>query len=308
MTQPALAGGGSTPVPIDVSPADLYSVSKTFAGGQDRLMSILDTLFNALDGCAGMAGDDDAGHKFAAMYDPAAAALIRTLCVAVGSIGGMSTGLVTTANNYVQAEHHSTAGSKPYPVYFQPPGVFESVVYSAPLSAVGPGSGGLPGPLSKYWPNGHQDKLRHAADALRKASSDLQDLGNDLHSTVNGITDFNTSASIDAMAKFWSLIWADGQDTKAPLSTAHQACDQLAQVCEKYADAIDKAHSSIEDALVGAGIAIGFTSAVGALLTLFTGGGSDVVAAELDMAEASAILGPRWPSSPPKSRPLTSPR
>jgi hypothetical protein len=128
MSRPAPVGGGSAPAPIDVSPADLYSVSKTFASGQDRLESILGRLLAALDGCAGMAGNDDTGHKFASKYDPAAAALIKTLSAAVGSIGGMSTGLVTTANNYVQAEHHSTAGSKPYPVYFPPPSVLESVV------------------------------------------------------------------------------------------------------------------------------------------------------------------------------------
>ncbi|MGH3773369.1 MAG: hypothetical protein ACRDRW_18575 [Pseudonocardiaceae bacterium] len=293
MSWPASAGGGSALASIDVSPADLYSVSKTFASGQDQLESILGTLSTALDGCAGMAGDDDTGHKFASKYDPVAAALINVLAAAVGSVGGMSTGLVTTANNYVQAEHHSTAGSKPYPVYFPPPFVLESVVcLAAPSSAVGPGSGGLPGPLSKYWPNGHQDMLRRAADALRTASSDLQNLGNALHGAVNSITDSNSSASVDAMAEFWSLIWTDGQNTKAPLSAAHQACDQLAQFCEKYADAIDKAHSSIEDALVGAGIAICVTSLIGGLFTLVTGGASDVAAAELDVAEASAILGP----------------
>ncbi|MFI9075923.1 hypothetical protein ACIGW8_05350 [Streptomyces sioyaensis] len=58
-----------------------------FAKGQDRLDSLSSTLNTALQNAAGMAGNDDDGHKFGKKYDPAANALFRTLSGAVRAIG-----------------------------------------------------------------------------------------------------------------------------------------------------------------------------------------------------------------------------
>ncbi|MGQ4511804.1 hypothetical protein [Streptomyces sp. DW26H14] len=76
------------------------------------------------------------------------------------------------------------------------------------------------------------------------------------------LTDNNSDESVRAMAEFWAKIWQSGGDTrKAPLSAAHDACDSLAAACEKFAHAIDEAHSSTEEKLAGAGVAIGLTTA-----------------------------------------------
>ncbi len=240
-----------------------------------------------------MAGNDDYGHHFATKYDPAADALFRTLAAACRAIGHHATGLVTTANNYLKADHHSDAkASKAGPHTFPVPMVFTDVVYPTPASAIGPGHTSVPDVIAKYWPNGHQDKLRSAADAYRTAAGKIDDLGHRLHQQVVSITDNNSDDSVDAMADFWASIWRGGHGAdKAPLSAAKHACDQLAKACDGFAQAIDDAHSETEHRLTGAGIAIGLTTALGIALTPLTLGGSDAGAAALDGAEAAAILG-----------------
>jgi hypothetical protein len=119
----------------------------------------------------------------------------------------------------------------------------------------------------------------------------MNGLGVSLHLQVQAITDVNTSGAVKAMAEFWGRIWKDGDPGgQAPLSTAHLACTQLAAACEGFAHAIDQAHSEFEHKMTEAGIAIGLTTAVGVLGTIFTLGGSDAGAAALDAGEAAAIF------------------
>ncbi|MFF7413826.1 WXG100-like domain-containing protein [Streptomyces lydicus] len=284
---------GQNGKPIELHPDDLHRVALKFAKGQDRLDSVSSTLNTALQNAAGMAGNDDYGHKFGKKYDPAANALFRTLSGAVRAIGQHATGLVTTANNYLKADHHSNAkGGKGGPEQYPAPPVFTDIMYPDAASAIGPGHSDVPDVIAKYWPNGHQDKLRAAAAAYRTAATAINDLGNDLHQQVRSITDNNDDDSVDAMAHFWAQIWQGGHRAgKAPLSAAKHACDELAKACESFAHAIDEAHSETESNLAEAGIAITVTTIVGVLLTPFTGGGSDAGAAALDSAEAAAILG-----------------
>ncbi|WP_225850613.1 hypothetical protein [Streptomyces sp. HPF1205] len=285
--------GGSVAAPLNLYPEDLYLVALRFAAGQSTLDTIATTLNTALQNISGMAGDDSYGHGFAATYDPAAKALFGALSAADRAIGQAATGLVTTANNYLKADHHSNpkAGATP-PEQFEPPVVYADIFYPDPPSAVGPGHSSVPHAIAKYWPNGHQDSLRTAATAFRTASSAIDTLGGGLHGQVLSITDNNSGDSITAMADFWAQIWKDDADGgKAPLSTAKYACDQLAKACDAFAQAIDTAHSKVEHKLGEAGIAIGFTTAVGAALSLFTFGGSDAAAGALDAGEAAAILG-----------------
>ncbi|WP_225848314.1 hypothetical protein [Streptomyces sp. HPF1205] len=286
-------GGPGSGLPLDIYPHDLNSVGLAFADGQSRLDTIGSTLTNALQYAAGMAGDDSYGRNFAATYDPAAKALFHALSAAVRAIGSASTALVTTANNYLKADHHSNpkAGSTP-PEQFPLPAVYSDVTYPDPDPAIGPGHSSVPHALAKYWPNGHQDQLRDAATAFRTASTALDTLGTSLHGQVTSLTDNNSDDSLTAMAGFWTKIWQDAPDGgQAPLSTAKYACDQLAKACDSFAQAIDNAHSTTEHKLSEAGIAIGFTTAIGVALTVFTFGGSDAAAGALDAGEAAAILG-----------------
>ncbi|MFF4286023.1 hypothetical protein ACFY0R_11950 [Streptomyces sp. NPDC001633] len=289
MSRPSGHGGK----PIDLHPEDLHRVALSFAKGQDRLESISSKLNAALQSVAGMAGNDDYGHQFGKKYDPAANALFRTLSGAIRAIGQHSTGLVTTANNYLKADHHSNAkASKGEPEQYPAPPVVTDVVYPDLDSAIGPGDSGVPDVIAKYWPNGHQDMLRSAAIAYRNAAAEIDNIGTALHQQVRSITDNGDDDSIDAMADFWAQIWQGGARAgKAPLSAAKHACDELGKACESFAHAIDEAHSDAEWKLGAAGVAITVTTALGLILTPFTGGTSDAGAAALDSAEAAAILG-----------------
>jgi hypothetical protein len=67
---------------------------------------------------------------------------------------------------------------------------------------------------------------------------------------------------------------------------------QYRDACDSYAKAIDDAHRKLEWTLAGAGIAAGVTTAIGVLLTPFTGGASDVGAGAAAAAEIVAIAEP----------------
>ncbi|MCA1222544.1 WXG100-like domain-containing protein [Streptomyces sp. 8L] len=290
MSHPAPPGSSRT---IDLYPGDLNSAAGKFATGQTRLDTIATTLNNALQDAGGMAGNDAYGRKFGHEYDPAAKALFRALSAAVRAIGQSADALVTTANNYLKADHHSNpAKGKGQPKTYPWPGVFTDITYPDPAPSIGEGHSSVPSALAKYWPNGHQDRLRDAAKAYRTASKALKGLGSTLHGQVTSLTDNNSDDSVHAMAAFWAKIWQDGAGTgKAPLSAAHHACDQLATACDTFAGAIDQAHDSAEDTLAAAGILLGVTTVVGAMLSVVTLGGSDVAAGAVDSAEAGALLG-----------------
>lgn len=268
------ANGGS-PSPFDVTPTDLASAAWKFASAQNHVDAIASTLQSALINAAGMAGNDDYGQAFARHYNPVARALFQALSATVRAVGQASAALMTTANNYIKADHHSNVhASSASPATFDMPVLAQDIVYGDPPSAVGPGHTSIPGFLARYWPNGHQDKLRMAAQAFRDASEALDYLGQGLHRQVQSLTDSNSSASIDAMGTFWGIIWRNNPDARAPMSAAGTACGRLAAACDSYANAIDSAHSQFERCAAAGGLALGFTSALAVVLTPFTGGGA----------------------------------
>jgi hypothetical protein len=80
-------------------------------------------------------------------------------------------------------------------------------------------------------------------------------------------------------------------DPRTVLAGTQQICQALGDACSRYADAIDSKRGEVKDALIGAGIAVGITSVLGVLATVFTGGGSDAAAGAADEAEVGAIVG-----------------
>jgi hypothetical protein len=278
--------------PFEVDPYDIYSAGQVFAGGAQNLIDVVTSLQSALDTCVGMAGDDQTGSRFGARYNQVADGLVNLVAALDPSVSGMATGLVTTANNFILSDYHSTAGATGSAPVYSLPALTSSLILGAPPSAIGSGSGGLADILGRFWLNGHQDKLRAAASAYSNAATGLQNLGYDLQAAVTSITEANSAASITAMNEYFAKLWTSGAGSTAPLSAAHNACTQLATACERYAAAIDQDHSDVESALWEAGLAIGATEVIGWLGTLFTGGGSDALAAWASSTEGAAILGP----------------
>jgi hypothetical protein len=283
-TPPPGGGGGS----IDVTPDDVNAAASTFAKQQDTLGDVWSTLASSLH--AGMAGNDGGAQKFAGKYDPAAKAVWKAFESACRVIGGISTGLVQTANNYLKAEHASTASGKnahhPYP----PPPVAYDIYVTGPDPAEGAGHSSVPDWLAKYWPNGDPDALRQAATAWRTAATGVQNVTTTLHGAVNSITENNDTQDLKAMSDFWNSLAGGGH--KAILSVLHDACVSIAKGCDAYAKAIDDARNQLKTALAEAGIAVAVTTVIGILLTPFTLGGSDAGAGAADAAEVAAIAGP----------------
>jgi hypothetical protein len=274
---------------IDITPDEVNSAAGVFAKQQDQLGNVWSALASSLS--PGMAGNDGGAQKFAAKYDPAAKSVWKAFESAVRVLGGTARGLVQTANNYVKAEHHSTAGKKPEPDKYPPASVYDDIYVTGPDPAEGEGHSSVPDFLAKYWPNGDPDKLRSAATAWRTARDGVQGVTTTLHGAVTGITDYNNADDLTQMQAFWDSLAKPG-DKKAILTGLHDACDSIAKACDSYAQAIDDARDNMKTALAEAGIAVALTTAVGVLLTVFTLGGSDAAAGAADAAEVAAIVGP----------------
>jgi hypothetical protein len=280
-------GGGGT---INVTPKDIAAAAHTFYAAQSDLASAWETLQSALDANSGMAGDDDPAKSFSSKYVPAVSAAWKALRSATLTLGGISTGLTQTANNFVLADHHSSARKNGQAVTFPPEPVTDDIVMADPASPIGPGETVwfLPGPLSKFWPNAHTDKVRAAGSAWYNAANAVETVAGNATGTLASLE--SNDDTTQAIGNFWSQVYSPGNN-KTVLAGAHQICQSLGDACHKYADAIDSKRSDVQGKLIGAGIAVGLTTAIGILGTVFTGGGSDAGAGVADEAEVAAIVG-----------------
>lgn len=288
MVRPEPDGGGTGT--IKVTPQDVAAAAGTFANAQTDLSNAWETLQSALDSNAGMAGDDQPANEFNAKYGPAVAEVWRGLRAACLKLGGISMGLTQTANNFVQAEHHSTVGKKGATQTFPAEPVFDDIVMADPNSPIGPGGGSwLPGPLKKFWPDADTGKLRAAAKAWYAAAQSIDGTSWEAQGAIDSIATGDDTAQ--AITEFWSQTFTPGNQ-RTLLAGLEQVCRSLGDACDKYAQAVDDAHSKMKEALAGTGIAVGITTILGILGTPFTFGASDAAAAEADTAEAAGILGP----------------
>ncbi len=204
--------------------------------------------------------------------------------------GGISKGLTTTANNFVKADHHSSGHAGAPPLYAPEP-IFEDVVMADVDSALGPGQGGLPGPLAKFWPNADTGKVRAAARAWHTAADAIDGINGRANTAIAGLTASPDDDNGKAINEFWNDVY-NRDDPKTVLAGMYHICKALGDACDKYAKSVDDAHDKMKNALIGAGIAVGLTTLAGAALSIFTLGGSDAAAGAADAAEAEAILGP----------------
>ncbi|WP_316521215.1 restriction endonuclease fold toxin-2 domain-containing protein [Kitasatospora brasiliensis] len=244
------------------------------------------SLVFSMDDIAGMAGDDDAGKKFAAKYDPAAQKIVDAMAQVVGQLGGTANGLYTMAINYLQTEADvatSLMAPQKLPESANPE-CDEEVAKAALRSAVGHNdSGAIHDLLKKFWPQGDPGKLRQAATGWKNFAGLVSRLGVEGDKRVQRVTASSSSSAVTSFAQNWALMH-DGCATQGPLlNSITNAAFKLGQACEAYAREVEDLRDKLEDLAVGAGIVAG----VGIALTFFTFGGSDVAAAGGEAAIAA---------------------
>jgi hypothetical protein len=280
-------GTGGT---IQVTPSDLATSAKYFYVGQQNLANAWQTLLTSLDANAGFAGDDDPAKSFDAKYEPAVQAAWKALRSATLTLGGISLGLTQTANNFLAADHHSSAQKHSNQPAFEPEPVTSDMYVPPPASAIGPGETVwfLPGPLARFWPNAHTDKARGAAGAWHDAAAAISSASQAAESALVMLESSDDTSQ--AINNFWSQVYSPG-DNRTVLAGAQQLCQSLGDACDKYATAIDNKRSDVRGKLIGAGILAGVTTIIGVIATAVTGGGSDVAAGAADEAEVAAVVG-----------------
>jgi len=287
MTREPGGGGSGT---INVTPQDIASTAKVFGAAQNDLYNVWTTLQTALDNAGGMAGDDAPANSFNARYAPAVTAAWKALRSSALTLGGISTGLTQTANNFVTADHNSSARRNGSLATFAPEPVFADIEMASPASAIGPGETVwfLPGPLSRFWPNAHTDKVRAAAAAWHQAAGTISGIAENSQSALASLE--ASDDTTQAINGFWAQVYSPG-NPRTVLAGTQQICQCLGDACNRYAGAVDSKRNDVRNKLIGAGIAVGITSIIGILGTVFTGGGSDAAAGAADEAEVAAIVG-----------------
>ncbi|MFJ1936759.1 restriction endonuclease fold toxin-2 domain-containing protein [Kitasatospora sp. NPDC088160] len=261
-----------------VTPADMVLSSAGFTDLHNDAAQIYRSLVFSMDEVAGMAGDDDAGRKFAAAYDPAAQKLVDAMAAAVGQLGATANGLYTMALSYLQAEA-DVAASLMAPQKLPAsaaPGCDEEVARAKLHSAVGHNAGGaIHKLLRKFWPQGDPGKLRRAAAGWKAFANLVSRLGGEGDKRVQRVTASSSSSAITGFAQNWAKMH-DGCATAGPLlNSITNAAFKLGLACEAYAKEVEDLRDTLETLAVTASVVAG----VGIALTVFTLGASDAAAA-----------------------------
>ncbi|WP_159393372.1 restriction endonuclease fold toxin-2 domain-containing protein [Streptomyces rimosus] len=272
-----------------VDPPQMLVSSAGFADLQAWASQIHRGLIGSLDDAAGMAGDDKAGHAFAAKYDPAARKVANALGKAVAHLGGTANSLYTMALNYIKADADVSASMmKPQqlPQSSGPRCDSEPRELTVP-TAVGKANWAVREIIARFWPQGDPDKLRQAGRDWQRAAELINRLGLEGDKQVRPVITGSRGKAVDTFADNWRRMHVDCTTTGPLLNTLSTTAQQLSESCNAYAQHIEELRSDLEHmAEVAAGVAV-----VGIALTFFTLGASDAVAAggEAAIATEAAI-------------------
>ncbi|MEV0262608.1 DUF6531 domain-containing protein [Streptomyces sp. NPDC050617] len=137
--------------------------------------------------------------------------------------------------------------------------------------------------LGMWWPDANSGTLRHAAEAWRTFADSVDDVRGATNRQATSLIHNNEGEAVDAFQAFWER-YAKGADG-GWLSELAKASRKMAEALEQFADTVDDAIKALWEQIAIDAVAI----AGGLVLTVFTGGGSDEVAAGI--IEMAAGLG-----------------
>jgi hypothetical protein len=258
----------------------------------DQAKAAVQKLAGVLKGSAGMAGTDNGAHAWASKYDTfcgghaGGEGLMEAASLAIMGAAQCSDLLHTTAINHQNADQQSAINNNTAPAF--PPGAKPTFPVPAIPSAEG-GHSDVPGwwhTIEAYvegemWPNGHQDKLRAAADAWHTAANELRSAADNANNFVIAAIRVQKSPEFPSAAD-------NCRKSRDSFNAIADGFDAAGKACSDYAQAIDDAHSKILQEMAWLGGTIVVTEVVAAVLIPFTLGGSEAVSKVVDVARLVA--------------------
>jgi hypothetical protein len=138
-----------------------------------------------------------------------------------------------------------------------------------------------------WWPAADEERLRAAAVEYRHMASAVEDAAAVADRAARDVVGQNTGPAIDAFAGFWGKYKSGGGGW---LPGSAQACRQMADALDRYADGVTHAKRHIEEAAA----TVGAVLVAGTALAVFTAGLSEAAATAatasvVAMAEAAGI-------------------
>jgi len=94
-----------------VTPAQVRAAAPTFTAAGEAVGAALAALTGALPAAAGMCGDDEAGQRFRASYEPRVRELTKAMQGLAKGLDSLGPGLVATAGNIEHADGSSVMHS-----------------------------------------------------------------------------------------------------------------------------------------------------------------------------------------------------
>ncbi len=122
------------------------------------------------------------------------------------------------------------------------------------------------------WPDADTDKARQAGEAWKNLGTAAQAALDQGNNAANVLCANNTGKAMSAFSDYWNEFGGSGRT--ANLEVLVGCCNAMSDARDKFADAVDKAKSDLEEKAAEIGAAIGG----GVILTVFTAGASDAAA------------------------------
>ncbi|MEX3655692.1 MULTISPECIES: DUF6883 domain-containing protein [Mycolicibacterium] len=275
----------------DVEPEALFDAARVYGSVHSSAASAVNRLAGVLSDSAGMAGTDNGAQAWAKKYDPLAASLMDAATAVVQGAGQCYDLLYATGVNHLNADGQSAINDES--VLALPPMGAASFTKPTFPSAEG-GHSNVPEwwhTVAAYvegelWPNGHQDKLRAAADAWTAAARELRtatQLVNGGPSSMGAIAPLMNQKS----PEFPNLI-KNCTMVRDQMDGVADGFDTAAKACSSYAQAIDDVHSKIIHEMIILGATVAVTEIIAFILVPVTAGISQAISKVVDVSRLAA--------------------
>ncbi|MDI3402857.1 restriction endonuclease fold toxin-2 domain-containing protein [Streptomyces cavernicola] len=230
------------------------NASQTMVDLRDLVFNMLSLLFDELHGKGGMAGDDEAGRAFAAVYKPAVKAVFDGAGHAHQVMANGAGALLTSAENFLKTESKIAkelleANAAEPDIGYQPRHDCSprSSHQAEDLPEVVGETSWTDQHLLNSRFHGQRDKLRDVAGSWRAASIILNDAYWDSEAAWTKATLDQAGETADAAENFFRKFVGKNppptqvSEDETLMANLPTACKMLANACEAYADHIETA-------------------------------------------------------------------